>query len=453
MRASHEHEMREKDEKHREEVEQLQSDMLVAIQAASASGTVASPRLSSSNATGLDQTDGQIRELQENIAQIQEEFDKERETLHNTIKKAESATKFGLRRNEEMSNKIYQMQREMEEIDTKYQKEIKLYKQAFDQEKIRKTTIGAVPGILAENESLKVKLQELELSMEQMQVRYDAEIKRYKEKFQQENVLTVEELQLKIKSLEDTIAQMRLEHEDELERYTKAVKRGKVSLAGTAKERDLERKIDDLESKVEVMRQKHREEVRKYRERLEDEMERHRKEVSESRSKLRKLEMDNRQIEEFKNKVTDLENKTSKLNKEANKCKDQETELTETKAKNRELQRQIESVKRKVEKFEEAGEENKDPSSSSSESLPNPRNKLSRYSSCGDVSLNSRSKPQAGSPGNEMRSSSQDDVFEPNNNSIKSEIGGYKLNLGRIFFKNGFDIKVLGKSPEFHTIL
>ncbi len=97
--------------------------------------------------------------------------------------------------------------------------------------------------------------------MEQMQVRYDGEIKRYKEKFQQENVLSVEELQLKIKSLEDTIEQMRFEHETEVERYTKAVKRGKVSLAGTVKERDLERKIDDLESTVNVMRQKHREEV------------------------------------------------------------------------------------------------------------------------------------------------------------------------------------------------
>ena len=97
--------------------------------------------------------------------------------------------------------------------------------------------------------------------MEQMQVRYDGEIKRYKEKFQQENVLSVEELQLKIKSLEDTIEQMRLEHDTEFEKYTKAVKRGKVSLAGTAKERDLERKIDDLESTINIMRQKHREEV------------------------------------------------------------------------------------------------------------------------------------------------------------------------------------------------
>ena len=110
--------------------------------------------------------------------------------------------------------------------------------------------------------NVKVKLQESELSMEHMQVRYDGEIKRYKEKFQQENVLSVEELQLKIKSLEDSIEQMRLEHENELERYTKAVKRGKVSLGSSVKERDLERKIDDLESTVNVMRQKHREEVR-----------------------------------------------------------------------------------------------------------------------------------------------------------------------------------------------
>lgn len=109
--------------------------------------------------------------------------------------------------------------------------------------------------------AIQVKLQELELSMEQMQVRYDGEIKRYKEKFQQENVLSVEELQLKIKSLEDSIEQMRIEHDTEMERYTKAVKRGKISMNSTAKERDLERKIDDLESTINGMRQKHRDEV------------------------------------------------------------------------------------------------------------------------------------------------------------------------------------------------
>lgn len=441
MRESHEQEIREKDAKHREEVEQLKSDMLVAIQAASAVGNTSLEEKPSPSTTSSDQSDEpeRVRELHEQIAAMEKEFHKERETLQNAVKKAESATKFGLRRNEEMSNKIYQMQREMEEIDAKYQKEIKLYKEAFDQEKIRKTTIGAVPGILAENESLTVKLQELELNMEQMQVRYDAEIKRYKEKFQQENVLTVEELQLKIKSLEDSIEQMRLEHDSELERYTKAVKRGKVSLAGTAKERDLERKIDDLESRVDVMRQKHREEVRKYRERLEDEMERHRKEVSESRSKLRKLEMDNRQLEDFKNKVTELENKTSKLNKELNKSKEQEAELTETRSKNRDLQRQVDSLKRKLEKFEESSEDsNEKELVASGGSSSSTRTKLSRRES---------------ELGNHV-----DDVFEQNNNSIKSEIGGYKLNPGNVLLSLGHKIyqNLSGKrSPMFagHKVL
>lgn len=149
MKRSHERELREKDEKHQIEVDQLKSDMLVAIQAASAVGNVSAR---TSTAPGH----ARVTELEACISKMEHDFAEERENLQNAIKKAESATKFGLRRNEEMSNKIYQMQREMEEIDTKYQKEIKLYKEAFDQEKNRKTTIGAVPGILAENESLKV---------------------------------------------------------------------------------------------------------------------------------------------------------------------------------------------------------------------------------------------------------------------------------------------------------
>ena len=146
MRSSHEKELREKDARHKLEVDQLKSDMLVAIQAASAVGNIKSQT----------SPDARVAELEKYIANLERDFDEERENLQNAIKKAESATKFGLRRNEEMSNKIYQMQREMEEIDSKYQKEVKLYKEAFDQEKNRKTTIGAVPGILAENESLKV---------------------------------------------------------------------------------------------------------------------------------------------------------------------------------------------------------------------------------------------------------------------------------------------------------
>ncbi|XP_028413126.1 rootletin-like [Dendronephthya gigantea] len=415
LRRSHEKEIREKEEKHKIEVNQLKSDMLVAIQAASAVGSV-SPKATTP-------PDERVAELETYITNLERDFEDERENLQNTIKKAESATKFGLRRNEEMSNKIYQMQREMEEIDSKYQKEVKLYKEAFDQEKNRKTTIGAVPGILAENESLKVKLQELELSMEQMQVRYDGEIKRYKEKFQQENVISVEELHLKIKSLEDSIEQMRLEHETELERYTKAVKKGKVSLSSTAKERDLERKIDDLESTVNLMRQKHREEVRKYRERLEDEMERHRKEVQESRAKLRKLEADTRQMEDFRNKITEFENKNSKLSKEASKCKEQEIELNETRSKNRELQRQIDTLKRKLDKLEAAEE------TSNESSVTSGRSKLPRYSSLDNIGLSSsaRTKIQSGGEAGES-AKNEDDVFEMNNNSGKSEIGGYKLN-------------------------
>ena len=148
LRRSHEKELREKDAQHQLEVDQLKSDMLVAIQAASAVGNISSQT----------SPDERVTELETYIANLERDFEEERESLQNTIKKAESATKFGLRRNEEMSNKIYQMQREMEEIDTKYQKEVKLYKEAFDQEKNRKTTIGAVPGILAENESLKVEV-------------------------------------------------------------------------------------------------------------------------------------------------------------------------------------------------------------------------------------------------------------------------------------------------------
>ena len=60
-----------------------------------------------------------IDDLEKEIEANKKVAKKEKTDLEKSLKKSEAATMFGLRRTEEMSIKIYQMQKEMEAIDRK----------------------------------------------------------------------------------------------------------------------------------------------------------------------------------------------------------------------------------------------------------------------------------------------------------------------------------------------
>lgn len=229
---------------------------------------------------------------------------------------------FGLRRNEEMSIKIYKMQKEMEAIDSKYQKEINMYKEAFEGEKEKKANLGDTAALSSENDSLRLQIKETELKIDDMENAHNAEIQMYQEKFGVESVQNVEKLQFKIKSLEDVIEEMKLEHGKELEdlkeeregtmeemkkRHEKELQDLKkehsvVSVAPASnlpskdakkekeKIRDLELKIEELESLLGVKKRRHREEIKKLRERLDDELQKHTDESRDYRRRIRELE-------------------------------------------------------------------------------------------------------------------------------------------------------------------
>lgn len=86
---------------------------------------------------------------------------------------------------------------------------------------------------------------------------------------------------------------------------------------------------------------------------------------------------------------------------------------------------QVDTLKRKLDKLE-AAEETKETGSESS--VTSARSKLPRYSSLDSIGLNSsaRTKIQSGGEAGDTPRN-EEDVFEMNNNSGKSEIGGYKL--------------------------
>ena len=151
-----------------------------------------------------------IDDLEKEIEANKKEAKKEKTDLEKSLKKSEAATMFGLRRTEEMSIKIYQMQKEMEAIDRKYQKEIKMYKDAFEREKEEKCKMGDWETLSSENDSLRLEIEELDLKIEEMEAAHAAEVNMYKQKLGEEKMQNVEDLRLKIKSLEDVIEEQKL---------------------------------------------------------------------------------------------------------------------------------------------------------------------------------------------------------------------------------------------------
>jgi hypothetical protein len=267
--------------------------------------------------------------VQEKISKL-EELEKaksllteEKEEIEKSLKRQEAATMFGLRRTEEMSNKIYQMQKEMEDIDRKYMKEINVYKEAYEREKEIKSSGGEVGdgdagALIEENEELTLELEELKLKMEENETLHDNELKLYKEKLAQEKLLDVNDLRLQIKGLEDGIEEVKLEHKREIEELQESHEKNvkslnvehdkeiknlkKESLSSTTtgskntqqaceehkyKIRTLDFKIEELESLLEVKKRRHKQEVRTLKERLDEEIERHGEDVRIYETKLK----------------------------------------------------------------------------------------------------------------------------------------------------------------------
>lgn len=265
-----------------------------------------------------------IDDLEDQIEKTKKQAKKEKSDLERSLKKSEAATMFGLRRTEDMSIKIYQMQKEMESIDRKYQKEIKMYKDAFEREKEEKCKMGDWETLASENDSLRLEIEELDLRIEEMENAHAAEVNMYKQKLGEEKMQNVEDLRLKIKGLEDVIEEQKLEHEKELEdlkqerdasvqelkrRHEKELESVKSEqrnvLNGTAgnalvtsqdlqqKEqriKDLELKVEEQETLLEVKRRRHKEEIKNLRQRLDDELQKHSEDVRSHRSKVRMLE-------------------------------------------------------------------------------------------------------------------------------------------------------------------
>ncbi|KAK3728583.1 hypothetical protein QZH41_011672 [Actinostola sp. cb2023] len=332
-------ELRIEREFQQKELDQIRDDMMTVIQAVKSQQYDLDPDTEQLQRTVREQED-EIKRLKatrggsdgvsenaetDKLKEANRVLTEDKEEVEKCLKRQEAATMFGLRRTEEMSNKIYQMQKEMEEIDRKYMKEINMYKDAYEREKDLKTSgIGDADDLSAENEELRLELEELRLKMEEDESLHENELQIYKEKLGQEKLLDVEHLAMKIKGLEDSIEEMKLEHQREIEELQEShaenvknltsehnralrniqketesststrTKSSRVEEEHKEKVRTLEFKIEELESLLEVKKRRHKAEVKSLKERLDEEMQRRSEDVRNYETKLRECDVTRR---------------------------------------------------------------------------------------------------------------------------------------------------------------
>ena len=253
--------------------------------------------------------------------------------MEKNVKKAEAATRFGLRRNEDLSNKIYQMQKEMEALDHKYTIEVQMYKEALERSRTTDKPNRDSNTLSDENERLGMQLKEMELKLESISTLYDAEIKMYKEKLSEESNANVEEMRLKIQTLENFIEEMKLEYAKEDQRHLK---------------QEYEQKLKGLERQIS-----------RNSEEFERELKNTNDEIGELKSKLAKSNLN---LREYKSQCSELEGKMSEYEQDAKNYRGQidglksgrkpsASEDEESEEKKRELQRRVSRYEREIERY------------------------------------------------------------------------------------------------------
>lgn len=216
-----------KEEECQKNVESMKQDMLKVIDAIQQGGA---------SAAILDLTNKHQalrKELDETIA----EFEIEREELKMKIEKLESNNFFGLRRNEEMGSKIFQMQSELEEMERKHKLELEVYQ--------NKENSDAIQEVVRVNEVLQKKVRKLELDLQASKERSLEEMELMAMKVQEEKRVSISEMTDTVLNLEAIIDEMKDKHDIDLREFERRSREEKLEALDK-----LQCRIDELEEIV-----------------------------------------------------------------------------------------------------------------------------------------------------------------------------------------------------------
>jgi len=224
IRKEYEKKLTLKEEECQKSVENMKQDMLKVIDAIQQGGA---------SAAILDLTN-KSQMLRKELDQTIADFEIEREDLKMKIERLESNNFFGLRRNEEMGSKIFQMQSELEEMERKHKLELEVYQNKENSE--------AIQEVVKVNEALEKKVRKLELDLQESKDKSIEEMELIAMKVQEEKRVSISEMTDTVLSLEAIIDEMKDKHEEDLRELEARTREEKLEALDK-----LQLRIDELE--------------------------------------------------------------------------------------------------------------------------------------------------------------------------------------------------------------
>ena len=257
IRKDYESKLAQKEKECQKDVETMKQDMLKVIDAIQQGGA---------SAAILELTN-KNEMLKRELDELSADFDVEREGLKMKIEKLESNNFFGLRRNEEMGSKIFQMQSELEEMERKHRLELEVYQ--------NKENSDAIHEVVRVNEEMEKKLRKLEAELQASKEKSLEEMELMAMKVQEQKRTSINEMTDTVLNLEAIINEMKEKHEIDIKEFEERSREEKLEALDRLQERidDLEEMLiqtkEDYEDKLSVQEEDHRKEMQDMKEELE----------------------------------------------------------------------------------------------------------------------------------------------------------------------------------------
>lgn len=214
IRKEYDKKLMQKEKECKSELDNMKQDMMIVIEAMQHGGA----------STAILELTNKNQALRKELDQTIANFEIERGDLNLKVERLESNNFFGLRRNEEMGTKIFQMQIELEEMERKHRLEMEVYKD--------KDNPDAIHGVVKVNEDLEKKVRGLEAELLTSRENSLKEMELLTMKVHEEKRKAISEMTDTVLNLEAIIDEMKENHEEDIREF---------------EERSCEEKLDALD--------------------------------------------------------------------------------------------------------------------------------------------------------------------------------------------------------------
>ena len=264
VRKEYEKKLKEKQQDYQKQLELNRNDLETVIEALQAG----------SSAEAILELSSKNEAMRKELAELKIKVGLEKEELSLKLEKAESANFFGLRRNEEMGTKIFQMQTELEEMERKHKLETQAYKEAIGSNQGSSQNSQTINELVSVNEELEKRVHELEDSLGHDREKYIHDMELETAKVQEEKRAVIAEMTDKVLRLESIIDEMKEKHEFDIREYEERSRNERIDAVNHLEKRltEAELALDDCKAEYEEEMEMHENEYKKNIEALEKEL-------------------------------------------------------------------------------------------------------------------------------------------------------------------------------------